>query len=416
MNNNIAIFLDIKSQKGWKHLSLGCASLIATLKSKSFGYVEVIEADNLAEIESRLSKLNYIYKSCKNLNLLIGVYIWSESIVSEILSNIRKNGFEGRIILGGPSVTYRDKHELQKIFPEADIFVKGYAEDVIYDILMSSDKLKISGVSYNNSKSKFEILTNIDICKLASPWLMDIIHLEENHTSINWETRRGCPYNCAYCQYHGNLHNNIHNKFDINRIKGEIDLFHLKNIGRISVVDPVFYPDKYSIEILEYFIRIGYRGKLCLHLRVELIKDDFIDLFNRLNTCLEIGLQTIFEEESNIINRKNDLVKFEKAIYELNKRCIDYEVSILYGLPGQTYNSFSKTIDFLKKNNVKKIRAFPLSIFPGTGLEKKMEEYKIKIDKKKLNIVVSTYSFSEEEYHIMENVALKINRKNYSEQ
>jgi hypothetical protein len=65
------------------------------------------------------------------------------------LQNLRKYSYPGRVILGGPQVSYvTRKAELEKFYPTADVFVRGYAEDAMSDLMLSPDMrpLDIKGV------------------------------------------------------------------------------------------------------------------------------------------------------------------------------------------------------------------------------------------------------------------------------
>jgi coproporphyrinogen III oxidase-like Fe-S oxidoreductase len=52
----------------------------------------------------------------------------------------------------------------------------------------------------------------------------------------------------------------------------------------------------------------------------------------------------------------------------LNDAGVSYEVSLIYGLPGQTLASFAESICFLRDNGCEKITAFPLMLLRGTEL------------------------------------------------
>jgi len=118
-----------------------------------------------------------------------------------------------------------------------------------------------------------------------------------------------------------------------------------------------------------------------------MVTSEFLYLVAELNKTgmclLEFGLQSIHPDEQKVIQRPNNMKKINKVIAEVNGMKIPYEVSIIYGLPNQTLNSYLETIEYLNKRNVPVIKAFPLMILRGTELYDKkkdlglVENYKV---------------------------------------
>jgi radical SAM superfamily enzyme len=134
------------------------------------------------------------------------------------------------------------------------------------------------------------------------------------------------------------------------------------------------------------------------------MKPQDVELFSQINSILEFGLQTIIPAEEKLINRPNNHEKIKQIIQILNSFGLLYEVSIIYGLPGQTYTSFLKTVEFLEQNNVPIIKMYPLGILRGTPLDLMREVYHIKTTKLSrfdTDIVVSTFSFGYKEWEQM---------------
>ncbi|MGR5469817.1 hypothetical protein ACPV51_21585, partial [Vibrio astriarenae] len=145
-------------------------------------------------------------------------------------------------------------------------------------------------------------------------------------------------------------------------IKKELDLFKEKNVQRINVLDPIFRKGRRSYEILEYAIGIGLEAELVFQVRFEDINERLLALFSKLNTHLEFGLQTAIKSESIVINRRNNIEKISSAISMLQDKRVSFEVSLIYGLPTQTLESFFESVDFLKRRGVSEVKAFPLML------------------------------------------------------
>ena len=124
-------------------------------------------------------------------------------------------------------------------------------------------------------------------------------------------------------------------------------------------------------------IKYEYSGKLSLQCRLEFVNDEFIQRIitlknNNCDVLLEFGIQTLVKEEMNVIERYNNLTKIKRVIAVLNEYQIRYEISLIYGLPTQTLNSFKysvNTVQSMVDKNICEIKAFPLMILRGTKLD-----------------------------------------------
>ena len=101
-----------------------------------------------------------------------------------------------------------------------------------------------------------------------------------------------------------------------------------------------------------------------------MVSPAFLDLAQEINqtgrAVLEFGLQTIHKNEQYYIQRPNNMTKIKATLQDIQERKIETEVSLVFGLPGQTINSFKESIDFCKNYNVPTIYAFPLMLLRGT--------------------------------------------------
>jgi radical SAM superfamily enzyme YgiQ (UPF0313 family) len=340
-------------------LSLGHASIYTNLLLNGINVKEMSYSVNRKDFKPMKVVNNILSNSDDNTDIGIGAYVWNESAVRTILIELRKNNFKGRIILGGPQISYvKDYHE--KYYPEADIFVKGYAEEAMLKLMSEpydpNIKIKkgIAGNKYANEPF-FGKSANINLEEIPSMYLENIIKPQK---FIRWETQRGCPFKCSFCQ-----HREADNVFlkrkhlNIDRIFKEIEwICKNKIIQDIAVLDPTFNSGDKYLEILRTIIKNKYTGKLSLQCRMEMVNDEFLELVAELNqtgTCLlEFGLQTIHPEVQRVIERPNNMKKVDRVLKQLNGMKIPYEISIIFGLPKQTLQSFVETLNYLKVRQV----------------------------------------------------------------
>ena len=108
--------------------------------------------------------------------------------------------------------------------------------------------------------------------------------------------------------------------------------------------------------------------------RCDCLPDDVLDYLEDLNkrtdAVIELGLQTIHEKTSLLINRGHTLKQFENAINELRKRNINIVVHIINGLPYETKEMMLETIKYINGLDIQGIKIHMLFILKGTEIEK----------------------------------------------
>ncbi len=106
--------------------------------------------------------------------------------------------------------------------------------------------------------------------------------------------------------------------------------------------------------------------------RPDCIDDDVLLYLDSLNkkipVTIELGLQTIHEKTSKLINRGYDLNVFEDTVKRLNKYNIEIVVHIINGLPHETCEMMIDTVKFLNNLNIHGIKIHSLFVLKNTVL------------------------------------------------
>ena len=103
------------------------------------------------------------------------------------------------------------------------------------------------------------------------------------------------------------------------------------------------------------------------------------DLAKKTYLTIELGLQTIHDKTSKLINRCHSLECFEDMVKELRKRNINVVVHIINGLPYETKEMMVDTVKYLSKLDIQGIKIHMLSILKDTPIEKMYKENKFKL-------------------------------------
>lgn len=111
---------------------------------------------------------------------------------------------------------------------------------------------------------------------------------------------------------------------------------------------------------------------LSIGTRPDALPKDVLDYLGELNQRMpvqvELGLQTIHQETSDLINRAHDLKCFDEAVYELRKRGIEVVVHIINGLPYETKDMMIDTVKHINKLDVQGIKIHMLHLMQKTKM------------------------------------------------
>jgi len=389
-------------------MSYNIAALISYLNSKP-EINSVYQVSNLSFNLFENPSLMPIWDNYNELNdatsIAIGCYVWGEKQCISLMRWLKKNRSNCQIIAGGYQITDSENENLNH-YPEVDYFIHGAGEYALYNLLTSASVKK----QQNN--------VQIPDASFANVYANKTIELHYHGMHVRMETKRNCPYNCSFCSYQTGKGRKV-NYCELDILTSELKMIVKSNPSKINITDPVFNLGNTYIPFLEVFKSLNSDARLNIQVRPELVqkavsenRNPFIELCQELNVELEFGLQTINETEMKIIGRDNNMSLVIKTLAEMEKAKINYGISLIYGLPGQTVNSFKNTIEFLTQNSSAQLVAYPLMLLTGTKLYREMDSYSIKqepLGNYNLNYVTESFSFTRKEYDKMERIANELN-------
>ena len=338
----------------------------------------------------------------------LGVYVWNDRVVKSLLVALRRHGFRGRIVLGGPQISYAGAG-LEQLYPEADVFVRGYGEEAMVALAATVERIQFTGVHWAGQVDP-GLQAQAKLETLSSPFLGEVIDLSGGQRFIRWETQRGCPFRCSFCQHREAGSRLRRRDIPLARLEREMELFVRSGVDDIAVLDPLFNLGDHALAVLRTFRTLGYRGRLSLQCHFSTLDDEFLDACEGLDVRLEFGLQTIHEREARAVDRVNDMRKVLEGIRKLHERGLSFEVSIIFGLPEQTLESFRRTVDFCLRQRVPVLKAFPLMLLRGTVLERQRAQWGLEENNEPIPSVIRSHTFDEREWMRMEALAEALRR------
>ena len=189
---------------------------------------------------------------------------------------------------------------------------------------------------------------------------------------------------CTYCSKEGSGDFAGNPKDDLIKQFKEIKEMMLKKwpnakyIGYFQAYTNTYAPlevlkEKYET-ILEQEDVVG----LSISTRPDCLEDDVVEylseLNKRTNLWVELGLQTIHDSTSKIINRGHDYKTFLEGVEKLKAKNIKIVVHIINGLPGEDYNMMMETAKAVADLNVHGIKIHLLHVIKDTPMARMLEK------------------------------------------
>lgn len=194
---------------------------------------------------------------------------------------------------------------------------------------------------------------------------------------------------CTYCSkegsgdFAGNPKDNLVKQFyDIKEMMHK-KWQNAKYIGYFQAYTNTYAPLEVLKEKYETILELDDVIGLSISTRPDCLEDDVVEylgqLNKRTNLWVELGLQTIHDSTSKIINRGHDYNTFLEGLEKLKSKNIKTVVHIINGLPGEDYEMMMETARAVAKMDVDGIKIHLLHVIKGTPMEKMLEKGMMKL-------------------------------------
>lgn len=343
--------------------------------------------------------LNECVAKLRNQDVIFfSTYVWNENISLAIAREIKKLNNEVLIIFGGPSVPDNAYDFLNKN-RFIDIAVHQEGERIILDILDLFPSLewnRIPGISYLKDDA---MINNPSLPRMRtfegcpSPYLSNILDklITENPNEkwlASWETNRGCPFSCTYCDW-GSATNSKVARFEMERLYAELDWFSKMKIEFIFCCDANFGMLPRDYDLVKYAAKVKSKTGYPHVLSVQSTKNARERSYKVQKALFDYGLS----KSINIAMQSTDLHTL-KQIKRDNISLEDYRdlqirftndgiptyVDFILALPGDTYEKFSNSIsDLISSGQHNRIQFNNLSILPNAEMAQKdyLDKYQL---------------------------------------
>ncbi len=128
--------------------------------------------------------------------------------------------------------------------------------------------------------------------------------------------------------------------------------------------------------------------------RCDAISDECLEYLAELNKqtflTVELGLQTIHEKTSNLINRCHSLKSFDEMVKKLRSKHIKVVVHIINGLPYEDENMMLETVKYINNLDIQGIKIHMLHVINNTEMANlyRKENFHILTKEEYIDIVI----------------------------
>ena len=282
----------------------------------------------------------------------------------EIADIYRKRGI--KTVLGGIHPTALPEEAIE----HADAVVIGEAENVWGNLIEDFKKNRLKRFYHSDQL--------ISMKGLPLPRI-NLLNKDAYSTINCVQTTRGCPHNCEFCSvtaFFGRRYRQRPIKeviTEIKRLKANYVFFVDDNIiGDIGYAKELFQALK--------LLNIEWNNQCTL----TIAKDDELLKLAQESGCdmMYIGFESLSQENLESIGKSfNRVEEYEEAVKRIQDHGIEIMASFIFGLDHDDETVFEKTINFIKKNKIKKPVFSILTPYPGTKLYQRLEQENRIIDR-----------------------------------
>lgn len=310
-----------------------------------------------------------------------GVYIWN---VCQTLSVIRllKTARPGiAVILGGPEVSHETDD--QEIIRAADHVITGWGD---------LGFAKLCRALMHGPKPLMKVIAGEqpDLDRIVLPYA-EYSNADLINRVVYVEASRGCPFKCEFCL---SALDKTAWAFDLDLFLGEMDRLYRRGARNFKFVDRTFnLKINIAVRILQFFLdRLAVAGGTAstdgLFVHFEAVPDHLPDPLKALIARFppdvlqfEVGIQTFTVEVQQRISRKQDNDKTDANLrWLVGQSNANVHTDLLFGLPGESLESFATGFDRLHALGPQEIQLGILKRLRGTPIVRHTVDYRMVFD------------------------------------
>ena len=297
-----------------------------------------------------------------------GVYIWNVAQATEVIRLLKVQCPQVKVVLGGPEVSH--EWAAQAIVGLADYLITGWG-DVSFPALCRA--------LVHGPQPLMKVIAG------EQPPLDDLALPYDQYSDTDLaqrvlyvEASRGCPFQCAFCL---SALDKTAWAFDLDPFLAALASLYARGARHFKFVDRTFnLKVGTSVRILQFFLdRLQAAPDVQLFLHFELVPDHLPDALKAMVAQFpagalqfEIGIQSFNPDVQARIARRQDNSKTGENIgWLLEHSRAHLHTDLIFGLPGESWDSFAAGFDRLHALGPHEIQLGVLKRLRGTPLARR---------------------------------------------
>ena len=266
------------------------------------------------------------------------------------------------IVLGGALTGLI--HEQWQGMEGVDVLAVGYGELLIPVLVnwMQSGYTRLEAPptgSIHTKNSTYLLYSGLPITHVLdflprADWKIATRYHKKSFNMIYYESVRGCPYNCSFCNYPYLFDDNKFRYFSAERIANDWE-YYIEELGikYITCLDSLFtMPKRRLIDLCNILINRNIKVKWICYARADdLADEEIVKLMKQAGAHqVQIGLESGHPHILINMDKRCTVESNAKAIKNCRKHELTTVVSLIVGFPGETRETLEATYVFLKAN------------------------------------------------------------------
>jgi putative methyltransferase len=313
-------------------------------------------------------------------------YVWNEQYNLHLSRVIKQRYPECTIIFGGPSIPNgEDDHRAWRAENSwIDITIRYEGEHAFQEVLLD--------ILDGRPKRDYVAQRLFDL-DVPSPYLTglfdDLVKDRRHQYAMTFETNRGCPFACTFCDWGGLTYSKI-KSFPLEKVFAEIEWAGKNGIEFVMLTDANFgvFPDR-DRAIVQKLVETKRQYGFPQQLQTNWYKNSnqtILDIAQELtaeglNRGLTLSVQSMNDATLTAIKRKNMRINDLSTLFQdCNRRQIPFYTELILGLPEETLDSWRQGhFELLEMGQHGCVFVFPVELLRNSALVDDQEKYGITV-------------------------------------
>lgn len=336
--------------------------------------------------------------------LCVSCYIWNHVLISDVCKKVKSIDPNIIVIRGGPQL----ERDLKFDWFDYACDGNGHGEEFLVSALPQVNQhgsivdpqsvpwLISKDFRFTPSKGRYTYPSE-SVIEYNLPYILQCFSISKEKgikCSIQYETTRGCPYSCTYCEWGAGGTSAKLSQKSLDVILKDIELLAMIGLSEFEITDANFGILARDIDVVNYMgemkRKYGYPESIMMYglAKVQVEKrEKLLDaLFkNKLLSHYFMSVQSISQTALKNVKRTDISVDENLSLAKKLKETYGavIKVELILGLPGSTIDDFYQEMDLIQATNGWLWPRAPLTILPQTESASKeyLDSFEIKTAK-----------------------------------